>query len=250
MPTTLPGLLLLIATLFPGFVYVVVLQRSRPERRLSVFRETATVAFASVLFDFVAIGTFLIVRAILPGRTPDIELLVKTPADYISEKYVAVFCWFLMTLAFACVVAAGVALLVGLLAPHPSVVSSWWVLFNSLPDQLIKNVKKDGSKSAEEAKKNTELIARVACYLDDGSFIEGTVANFNSLADEVPDRDLILKAPIWMRTSDGTTQEVKSHVACISARDIKTMLVYYRSLPASVEPAEASDGGSESGSET
>lgn len=223
MPTTVTGFLLFVAMLLPGFAYVTTLRRERPERRLSAFHETATVASVSVVFDVIAVGILIGFRAAFPGVSPDIGRLIQEPGRYVSDNYVAVFVWLVLVLLVVCGLASGVAWLVARRQPHESIVSSWWLMFETTRREM-------------EREYDCELIVRVACYLDDGSVIEGTVSNFNQHADDIPDRDLVLVAPIERTRPDGEREIIRSHLACVSARDITTLLAYYRSPPESDAP--------------
>jgi len=225
MPTTLTGLLLLIVILLPGITYVAIRERKTPEQRRSAFRETATVATVSIAANAAALGVFALVRARWPDATPDIGKTIKNTETYLQNNYAEVALWAVGILAGAIVIAAVAARIAGLRRPHPSVMSSWWLLFD---DWLRHNIKELG---------RDDIYVRAACYLTDGSTIEGTVEDFNRLTDETPDRDLILVAPITRQSANGQpVEELPTHAACISARDIRTMLVYYRSPPE--EPSE------------
>ena len=224
MPTTLTGLLLLIVILLPGITYVAMRERQTPERRRSAFRETATVATVSIATNSAALGIFALVRIQWPDATPDVGKIVRDANVYLRDNYALVALWASGILVAGIVIAVIAALIAGLRRPHPSVMSSWWLLF----DDWLRR------KNKEEKRK--DIYAQAACYLTDGSMIEGKVQDFNRLTDETPDRDLILVGPIIRLDANGQSVEVTSHVACISAREIRTMLLYYRSPPS--EPPE------------
>lgn len=234
MPTTLTGLLLFVVLLLPGFAYLVGKERAGTERRTSPFRETVAVVAASVTTELAVV----VASVLFWSRSLDVDQLIEDPGTYWREHPGPLVAWGLGLLSTATAIAY-VATIPAVRRrfrwltgdyPHPSSVSSWWLLFDEWPARMRKAHGLD------------DVTIRVACCLSDGSLIEGTVADFNQLADDVPDRDLILVAPIERRTLDGTRQKMRSHAACVSARDITSLLVYYRGEPSppSVVPEDES----------
>jgi hypothetical protein len=207
MPNTLTGLLLFVILLLPGFVFVMTFRRVRPERRPSALQETAEIAFVSVLSSLIVLGGFAIVRAFAPTRTPDVSRLIEHPRDYLSEHFPLVVYWSLGLLFAACGIAALVGWLIGYRPVHPSVMSSWWTLFEHWQPGTTRHIE---------------------CLLDDGSYIAGQLGDWSTLGDDSPDRDLILAAPITYRPAGSTDYHLHPvSVACISARRIVAMFVSY-----------------------
>ena len=99
--------------------------------------------------------------------------------------------------------------------PDDSTVSAWWILF--------------------ERWRNGRDV-QVACMLDDGSAVRGQLGSFNTSADDSPDRDLILKEPIY-RPPGETANEVlwDMSAVCCPARRIVSLFVIY-SEPVQTEP--------------
>ncbi|MEV0148131.1 MULTISPECIES: DUF6338 family protein [unclassified Nonomuraea] len=64
MPTTISGLLLLVALLFPGFAYIISRDRAGAERRVSAWRETTSVVVVSVVADLTVLVLFLVLRTL------------------------------------------------------------------------------------------------------------------------------------------------------------------------------------------
>lgn len=209
MPSTLSGLVMLVVVLLPGLTYVVVRERNGSALRLSSFRETGAVVFASVIAELVVLGLFAIVRGLWPQGTPDVGRLIRQGPDYAQRHYAVLALW-AVGLLLAAAALAGLAAWWAGDRQHTSVKSSWWILFDQW-DQ--------GS------------IVHVGCVLDDGSFIEGRVAAFNKSSDDSPDRDLILAGPIKYRLPSATESlPYAASAACVAARNITTMFVSY--LPA------------------
>lgn len=97
--------------------------------------------------------------------------------------------------------------------PDDSTVSGWWILF-------------------EKWKGNRDID--VGCVLDDGSYVSGRLASFNTSADDSPARDLLLWAPILYRPPGAHEHIVHetARAASISASRIVSLFVSYRDQPA------------------
>lgn len=216
MPSTLTGLLLFVVLLLPGFVFLTVFRRERPEQHPSVLQETASVVFVSVLSDLVALGGFALVRAIGPTWTPDVGRLIADPGGYLAGHALLVYVCSTCVLLLACGVAALTGWLTGRRPVHPSVMSSWWLLFEHWQPKTTRHIE---------------------CLLDDGSYLAGQLGDWNTLAEDSPDRDLILAAPITYRPPGDTNHYPhEASVVCVSARRISVMFVSY------VSPATSSVG--------
>jgi hypothetical protein len=231
MPTTLTGLLLFIVLLLPGFAYLVGKERNGTERRLSPFRETVAIVAASVTAELAVLTVFAVVRTLWPSATPDIGALIRDSGTYLGGgpghhgQYAQVAAWGVGLLALASIFAylATMPRIRGLIVrltgpyPHDSTVSAWWILFDRWA----------GSR-------NIQLV----CMLDDGSCVRGQFGSFNISADDSPDRDLILKKPIYYRPPGNPANEALYPVEamCCSARRIVALFVNY-SDPAAEETA-------------
>jgi Family of unknown function (DUF6338) len=227
MPTTLTGLLLFVVLLLPGFAYLVGKERHGTERHASPFRETVAIVAASVTSEIFVLTLFGVVRWLWPSGTPDVGRLVRTPGSYLAgtqanpSHYGLVGVWGLIALGAATFVAYAatvpsvrrVASNLALIGPYPhdSTVSGWWMLFQKYAD----------GRSIE-----------VGCLLDDGSYVTGMLASFNTSADDSPERDLLLGAPILYQPP-GASEPIPYDVsgACISASRIVTMFVAYVESP-------------------
>ncbi|PXY17337.1 MULTISPECIES: DUF6338 family protein [Prauserella] len=227
MPSTLTGLLLFVALLLPGTVYVATVQRERPDYRPSPLREVASIGLASVVAELVTLGLFVIVDHAWPAVTPNVSQLIRQPGDYIAEHYVEVFAWAVGLLAAAGLLAGGAALVVRRLPAHRSLLSSWWTLFNDWHPKTTRTVQ---------------------CELEDGSYIEGTLADWNAQAEDSPDRDLILVGPIRYRPAGASTYYVHPvSTVCVAARNIRLMFVAYSDGPIPTRPSSAATAAEEAG---
>jgi hypothetical protein len=205
-------------------------ERHGTERRLSVFRETVAIVSASVTSELVVLGIFAAIRALWPSVTPDVGALLRQGAlyfhgDHSDRGHYQIFtAWGIALLALAVAIAYAATVpwirragqwITGPY-PHGSTVSAWWILFERWKEA-----------------RDIEII----CILDDGSSVRGQFASFNISADDSPDRDLLLKDPIYYRPS-GEEDEVLYDVSavCVAARRIVTMFVNY-TAPVSVSPS-------------
>jgi Family of unknown function (DUF6338) len=219
VPTTLIGLLLFVVLLLPGFAYLVGKERHGTERRLSPFRETIAIVAASVTSELLVLIVFAGIRALWPSRTPDVGALIRDGGRYLRSSpmhYENAAIWGICLLATATLVAylATVPAVRSITKritgpyPHDSTVSAWWILFERWPD---------------------DRDVEVACTLDDGSAVRGRFGSFNTSADDSPDRDLILRKPIFYRPPGEMAREVPYNMSavCCPARRIVALFVAY-----------------------
>ena len=222
IPSDLTGLLFFIVLLWPGFAYNSVRARRRPNRQLTSLQETVLIVTASLAALVAAGVVFGIIRALLPGVTPDVRAALFSTHDYLQAHYVRTGWWAIAFLAFATLGAMGVAeaqssewltrnrYLRRLAAPpDASTVSAWWIAFNP------------GARAGHEV--------HVGCVLDDGSYVSGRVHSYSQVAEDTADRDLVLRAPITVRLPGATDAHEAQRVTLvtISARHIVTMTVTY-----------------------
>jgi hypothetical protein len=232
IPSDLTGLLLFVILLLPGFAYNSVRARRRPDRQLTALHETVIVVTAS-LATLTAVGVvFAIIRALLPGVTPDVRAALFSTHAYLQAHYVRTTWWAVALLAVAVLSAMGVAsaqenqwlrrsrYLRGLAAPpDPSTQSGWWIAF------------RPGLDAGHEV--------HVGCTLDDGSYVSGRLRSYSQVAEDTADRDLVLRAPVKVRPRGATDAREVPNVTMmtISARHIVTMAVTYVARMPSPQPA-------------
>lgn len=225
MPSTLAGLAIFVVSLAPGLTYVMTRQRVAPQQTMSAIRETAQLICVSLFLDTAVLILFAAIRAVWPTATPDIDRLVKAPAAYLRDSYLLVWTWAVALLAVAVAIAALIgsgaaratlSKLPGLgigpaVTPHESRVSAWWLLFQPKPGRRI----------------------HVGCSLDDGSYVSGWLAAYNTTPDDTADRDLTLAAPLHYRPKGATAAEELANTSAvvISARKITLLHVSYQVDP-------------------
>ncbi|GAA5153058.1 DUF6338 family protein [Amycolatopsis dongchuanensis] len=223
MPSTLTGLLLFLTLLLPGFIFVTTLRRERPENRPSALKETATIVAASVVSELFVLGVFAVISALARSWTPDIGQLIAKPQDYLVVHYLRVFEWTVGLFVAACSVAWVAALVIRRRPAPPSGMSAWWLLFEQYRQGRHRHV---------------------GVMLDDGSYLQGQLISYNDSADDSPDRDLVLMAPITYRHPKTTeTTELDCGAACVSARHIVAMTIAYVPAPANPSRSPLVAGG-------
>jgi hypothetical protein len=232
IPSDLTGLLLFVIVLLPGFAYNAVRARRRPDQQLTALQETVIIVTASLAALTAAGVVFAIIRALLPGVTPDVRAALFSTHAYLQAHYVRTTWWAAGLLAFAILGGMGVAgaqesqwlrrnrYLRGLAAPpDPSTQSGWWIAF------------RPGLDAGHEV--------HVGCTLDDGSYVSGRLRSYSQVAEDTADRDLVLRAPIKVRPRGvaGAYEVQNVTVMTISARHIVTMAVTYVARVPPPQPA-------------
>lgn len=233
MPSTLLGLAVFVICLAPGLAFIIARQRVAPQQTLSALRETAQLVCASLVADVVVLALFGIVRSAWPDHTPDVGRLVREPGEYLRAAYLSVAWWAVGLLAVAVLLAwtAGLGWWRRVLsflpavrpeaAPHESGTSAWWLLFQDKPGRRV----------------------HLGCALDDGTYVSGWLASYNTSINESGDRDLTLAAPIRFRAK-GAAQAVElagTSAVIISARNVVTVFVSYQSAGPAPGPAAPAD---------
>jgi hypothetical protein len=221
MPTTLSSLLIFVVLLLPGFAYLVGKERHGTERHTSPFRETVAVVAASVTSEVAVLAGFAILRWLRPSWTPDVGALFRHGGTYAAPHYRSLAAWGFGMLGIA-VLGAYVATVPTVRKrlplpsaardyPHESTVSGWWLLF-------------------EKWRQGRDI--EVCCILNDGSAVRGKFGSFNASADDSPDRELLLHAPIRYRAPG--KQEMEDYpagAASVAARTIAVLFTFYDGVP-------------------
>lgn len=234
IPSDLTGLLLFVVLLWPGFGYNSVRARRRPDRQLTSLQQTVIIVTAS-LSALAATGVvFAIIRALLPGVTPDVRAVLFSTHAYLQGHYVRTAWWAFAFLAVAIAGAVGTAeaqdsgwlsrsrYLRALAAPpDPSTQSGWWIAF------------RPGLEAGHEV--------HVGCTLDDGSYVSGRLRSYSQVAEDTADRDLVLRAPIKVRPRGAAEAREVPNISwmTISARHVVTMTVTYVSRVPSAQPQQS-----------
>jgi hypothetical protein len=190
VPSTLVGVLIFLALLGPGYLYVRRVERLEALHKVSPFRESISIAAVSVLCNGAALVLFAMARILLPSVTPDVGAIVRQE-PYFAANYQRV--------ATAAIVVYVVAFLIAFVVSHPKVRDAdiWRI---ERVRKLI-GVPVLDSRSAWSRLFDVEKddIVRAGCELDDGSWIDGWVLDWNAQPEEDSDRTLTLHEPIRVR---------------------------------------------------
>lgn len=232
IPSNLIGLLLFVLLLCPGFAYNSIRSRRRPSRQLTSLQETVIIVTASLAALAVTAVVFAVIRALLPGVTPDVRAVLFTPHAYLQAHYVPMVWWAAGFLAVSILGAVGVAKVQEshwpsryrylrrlAAAPDASTESGWWIAF------------RPGLDAGHEV--------HVGCTLDDGSYVSGRLHSYSQVAEDTADRDLVLRAPLKIRPPGATESQKALNITwmTISARHIVTMSVTYVARAPVASPA-------------
>lgn len=232
MPTTVSSLLVFVATLTPGFVYLVRTEARLPARRHTAVRETALIVSASLAVYAVVLTVFGMLRVVLPDLTPDVGQLLSNPQGYLAERPVEITLWGLGCLVAATGLAAVAAVPPTWLLKPLSRIDTWPVPIvldyirnrhRHLPSQSV-----SGWAAAFTERPDRQVF--VGLRLKDGSYLEGSLLSFNSQIAESNDRSIQLGRPVRIRAlSDGESDLVDWDVdaVIVPARQINTISVNY-----------------------
>lgn len=191
IPTTLTSVLLFLAALGPGFIYVRRVETLEARYKVSAFRETASIVITSLAFLAVALVAFTVLRTLFPAHTPDIGALLHAPRSYALSNYQYLATWTCGLFALA--------LALAVLCSHPLVRRSH--VWTSKAVLAIRGRPIMDARSSWSRLFSTEdgTIVRAACELDDGSWVDGWVFDWNAQPEEDGDRTLTLHAPLRVR---------------------------------------------------
>ncbi len=232
MPSNAFGLLLFLAATVPGFVFTARRESRFPSRSRSAFRETASIAVASLCCLVVSAGLYAALRWWHPEWTIDLGAFVRNGSAYVRENYARVAVSGAVVLGVAVVIAAiAAAVLPG---PRGEIlyVSAWY-----------KYLRQDATD------RSTYLHA--LCELQDGTTLSGSVLDLNGGGEETADRDLVLEGPIQIARSGRPAQPFENvNRVLVSASQIRYIAITELPWPAesgqaevSAAPAPTGDGG-------
>ena len=218
MPSTVGGLLLFVVFLIPGFVYYIQRRRFVELKSESALIETARLVSVSVVTNLCAFGAFSLARYFLPNHTPNPEAMLRGGASYIDMRPGYLLLWAVALMAVSSVFAFYLARL-----SKAGINLKWFA-----PDIVNTSAWSRYLGDRNTIPANTTPF--VGLDLRDGTYVSGYVDWFSTELDEVPDRDLVLAAPITLR-KDGKDSELGWSRLVVSARDIQRMFVSYVDPP-------------------
>lgn len=227
MPSSLPGVVVFLALLAPGFLYVLLDEGQRPQPKVSVFRETVRVVVASVGAFSIALLVFAVVRWTWPWLTIDVRRFLKQPNAYVQNNHERFFVAALALVAIAMSVAYLVGrfcgpLLQKVISADLVDESSWMHAF-----ELEKGLEERG------------YVAVATCYLTSGQTVRGVVESYAVDPIETQDRGLVLLAPLVVGDLASPTL-LPAGRAVLTGHDIDWIHVEY-ALPDSVDMTVKTD---------
>ena len=213
MPSTLFALAVLVILVLPGAVFAVQTDKRLPTRELSPLRELSVIAGVGVLCDSIILLIFGVIRAAFPKITPDVGSIERLGMAYVKLHFVSIGWWAICLFLASC----GLAYAFGKFSSKTArdedperitFESQWWRLFHNI---------------------YPEAYRYVGCHLQDDSYISGYLVGYSVNADETPDREISLGAPISYRPSAANQATELKDVAAVtvSARQLKFLTVTY-----------------------
>jgi hypothetical protein len=201
-----------IVLLIPGLLHYLQRRRRVPQRTLSPLIETATLLTVSLGVDLATVGAFAVVRWIIPHSTPNPEQILIRPASYTYHQIGYLTLWLAGLLLFASFLAimlgrfAGDLTFPSFLTPLVVDVSAWYQVFENGP---------------------VGYTVYVACDLEDGSYIAGTLDWYSTQLEETSDRDFALAGPFSFE-KDGAESDLEGFDRVIlSARQVCRIYVSF-----------------------
>jgi Family of unknown function (DUF6338) len=240
MPTTVAGLILLVALALPGYVFHIGRARASPDRTYSALQEILSILFAGVAVDGIALILMVVITQLTSLPHPDPQRLILDPKTYSARHLELMALWSVAAILLAGALAYAVA-------PQPwrkaasgrmrtrlqdrtrrldGQQSAWWLLFHEHPDADI----------------------YLGCILLDGSYLAGVLHSYSRVSAEHQDRELTLRGEIVYRAPGETDGAVLPDVnaVIVSARQLSVLTVSYLKppdvapLPNPIPPATAS----------
>ena len=215
IPSSVTGLVVFLASVGPGYVYVRVAERWRPYRERTVLREAAEIVVSGSLATLVGVVVALLVARIT-NLLPDREALIDGAGRYLVFHPGRLG----LTLLIVLVVSYGLA----------------WVIARFAPGRGAEVFADSGWYGALERKLPKDHGVRATVELQDGRTIAGAVRAFTSEPTPIDDRELMLAAtdssPMLVRTADGRVESIGDQFVLLRGDEIRYITGTYRELAA------------------
>jgi len=235
VPTTFNGIVLLIILLVPGFIYVLRREKHTPSRKFSGFRETLRIIVASA-FAYGALAVGVTVGAFLSADIRQVAVALVIDSTEFQKQHALKFAIIVVgavlvaTLVCAFVGGTSALKLVEQLAKrserlakkietwksdHAPISSAWWTAFELQP-----------------------LAAkRISITLSEGTVLSGLLYSYSQDADDHPDRDVVLQAPLFIQNPEAESfKPLPGASLIVSAREIRFLTVVYETRDAEGGP--------------
>jgi hypothetical protein len=209
IPTTLSGIFLFLVALMPGFIFIGVREGHRPTRKLSAFRESATVLVVSVCSYI----PFIVIAAAFafwwPAFNSNLGQALSNPTSYFATHAYRSF----VGLGTIVILGSAAAALVGRTGSSGKKVDprapAWWQIFSA-----------DGDNAPQ-------AIRRLSIYLKDGAVLSGALKSYSREAEEHGDRELVLQEPLYFQAAGAEAfAPLDGTAVIVSAREVQFVEVY------------------------
>lgn len=213
IPSSVTGLVVFLASVGPGYVYVRVAERWRPYRERTVLREIAEIVVTGSLATFVGVVVAL-TAARATRLLPDRDALVDGAGRYLVFHPGRIG----LALLIVIVTSYGLAWLVARYTPGRGAEvfpdSAWWGAFE------------------RQLPAHHGVVATVE--LRDGRTLAGVVQAFTAEPTPVDDRELTLSAsahaPMVVRTAEGQISQIDDQFVLLRGEEIRYIAGSYRPL--------------------
>lgn len=221
IPGSITGLLVFLASVGPGYLYVRVAERWRPYRERTALREAAEIVVSGSLATLIGVVVALIVSRVT-RLLPDREAVIDDAGGYLVLHPARMGAALLVVL----LVSYGLAYALAAYAPGRGAKvfadSGWYGAFErNLPD-------------------GHGIVATVE--LRDGRMLAGVVRAFTAESSPVDDRELMLMAsfggPMLARAADGAVTSLPDQFVLLRGDEIRYIAGTYRQLTSDPTPKE------------
>lgn len=213
IPSTVTGLVVFLASVGPGYLYVRVAERWRPYRERTVLREAAEIVVSGSLATLVGVVVALLVARVV-NVIPNREALIDAPGRYLILHPGRMG----LTLLIVLVVSYGLA----------------WLIARFAPGRGAEVFADSGWYGALERKLPKDHGVMATVELQDGRTIAGAVRAFTAEPTPVDDRELMLagsgESPMLVRMPDGHVTSIKHQFVLLRGDQIRYITGEYRKL--------------------
>ncbi|SDQ14175.1 DUF6338 family protein [Leucobacter chromiiresistens] len=218
MPTTLWGITLYIAALFPGVAYAFAREGHRAVAKRTVLRETVTFVFVSFVCDAIVIVVILFAAIWFRPLGTVILQLVQGDFSWVSDNL-------LLAALFAC----GIIALTTLLG---FALGSKWIYEGGLKKLWDAPTPRDESAWTKVFKHEDGEVVDVSLVLKSGAWVGGVLNSFDDDPDPHVNREITIINPMYREAGGEKEAPTETHFAVISASEIELLQATLRKAPA------------------
>jgi hypothetical protein len=214
IPDSLGAFVAFLGLVAPGLTLDLVLERRRPHRDSTAFREASTIALASLIFTLAATGLLAALRLACPKLVPDAPRWISKGSAYVAGHFGIVSLSIFLEVAIACGLAAAWGWFITRKSTASiSNVGAWY--------QILRDERPPGTRPW------------VHLHLDDETQFWGYLRHYTT-DDSADVREIVLggKTLAWRLKDDTARSPIGGDwdAVCINADRIQYMRVIYRSL--------------------